>query len=416
VVNESSNQAWQIEQQCPQCGAPVLLEETDRVLSCDFCRVKLYISFPGHCRCYLPPAQSRPDLTFIPYWRFKGMVFSSTEQGVRARIVDSNHLAVNSSVFPPSLGFRPQVLHLKFVAPKPEGTFIKPGVSIKVFSMKVDDTFQGASERFSRGLYEAFIGESVSAIYAPVFVENGTLQDAILNRPLSPAHPQEDPELEPEPSFDWPITFSSTLCPHCGWDLEAEKDGMVLLCRNCGSAWEHLKGELRRIAFSLLPNSDPAALYLPFWKIRTRFEGLQLDTFGDLMRLANMPRVPRAGEAERDLHFLIPAFKIQPQVFLRLAKIFTSHQSEERQPAEPANLLLHPVTLPAGEAVESIKTVLFDMVAPKRVFFPLLGRIRAQVEEYSLFYYPFVLRGHELIQPDLQTSINKNVLNWGRLI
>jgi hypothetical protein len=77
---------------------------------------------------------------------------------------------------------------------------------------------------------------------------------------------------------------------------------------------------------------------------------------------------------------------------------------------------MHPVTLPAGEAVESIKTVLFDMVAPKRVFFPLLGRIRAQVEEHSLFYYPFVLRGHELIQPDLQTSINKNVLNWGRLI
>lgn len=394
----------------------MILEETDRVLACNFCRVKLYISFPGHCRCYLPPARSRPDQTFIPYWRFKGMVFSSTEEGVRTRIVDSNQLAVDSRAFPPSLGVRPQVLRLKFAAPPPEGSFIRTGAPIRVFSMKVDDNFEGASERFSRGLYEAFIGESVSVIYSPVFVENGMLRDAILNRPISPVRPGEDPELEQESSLQWPITFSPTLCPHCGWDLEAEKDGLVLVCRNCGSAWEHLRGELKSVAFSLLPHSDPDALYLPFWKIRTRFEGLKLDCFGDLMRLANMPRLPRAGEGDRDLHFWIPAFKIQPQVFLRMAKTLTAHQLEEPPPAEPANLLLHPVTLPSGEAVESIKTVLFSMVAPKRVFFPLLGRIRPQVEEYGLFYYPFVLQGHELIQPELQTSINKNVLNWGRLI
>ncbi|WP_150109537.1 hypothetical protein [Syntrophobacter fumaroxidans] len=415
-MSESSLQSWQIEQQCPQCGAPLVLEETDRVLSCEFCRVKLTISFPGHCRCYLPPARSRPDLLFIPYWRFKGMVFSSTEEGVRARIVDSNQLAVNSLNLPPSLGLRPQVMRLKFAAPKPEGRFIKPGAPVRVFSMKVDDTFQGASERISRGLYEAFIGETVSAIYTPVFVEGRTVLDAVLNRPLCAADVEDAPELDPDSSFDWPITFSSTLCPHCGWDLETERDGLVLLCRNCGSAWEHLRGELKRISFFLPLDSNPSAIHLPFWKLRTRFEGLQLDSFGDLVRLANMPKIARAGEADRDLHFLIPAFKIQPRVFLRLAKLLTSNSLDEGPSAEPGSLLLHPVTLPAAEAVESIKTILFAMVAPKRAFFPLLGRIRPRVEEYGLTYLPFVPKGHELVQPDLQTSINKNVLNWGRLI
>ena len=29
----------QIEQSCPQCGAPANLEETDRLFACPFCRV-----------------------------------------------------------------------------------------------------------------------------------------------------------------------------------------------------------------------------------------------------------------------------------------------------------------------------------------------------------------------------------------
>src|SRR3989339_2060059 len=31
--------------------------------------------------------------------------------------------------------------------------------------------------------------------------------------------------------------FVPTLCPHCGWDMEGQKDSLVLICRNCDSAW-----------------------------------------------------------------------------------------------------------------------------------------------------------------------------------
>jgi hypothetical protein len=35
-----------IEYQCPQCGAPAILTETDRLFTCQFCRVKSYL-LPG---------------------------------------------------------------------------------------------------------------------------------------------------------------------------------------------------------------------------------------------------------------------------------------------------------------------------------------------------------------------------------
>ena len=47
---------WQIEQGCPQCGAPVTLDETDRLLACPFCRTRLYLVPEGHFRYHIPPA------------------------------------------------------------------------------------------------------------------------------------------------------------------------------------------------------------------------------------------------------------------------------------------------------------------------------------------------------------------------
>ncbi|MGD9137268.1 MAG: hypothetical protein PVH42_10930, partial [Desulfobacterales bacterium] len=32
-----------IEYQCPQCGAPATIEETDRLFTCQFCRVNSYL-------------------------------------------------------------------------------------------------------------------------------------------------------------------------------------------------------------------------------------------------------------------------------------------------------------------------------------------------------------------------------------
>ncbi len=47
--------SWAIELQCPQCGAPVTMEEADRILACAFCRVRLIMIHPGYPQYYLDP-------------------------------------------------------------------------------------------------------------------------------------------------------------------------------------------------------------------------------------------------------------------------------------------------------------------------------------------------------------------------
>ena len=92
-----------IEHQCPQCGAPATLEETDHLFSCEFCRVKSYL-LSRVFRYVLPHnAPSNKELVFLPYWRFKGMLFFCISNGIKQKIVDVSQQGISSPLFPPSL-------------------------------------------------------------------------------------------------------------------------------------------------------------------------------------------------------------------------------------------------------------------------------------------------------------------------
>jgi len=78
VVNGSN---FQIEQQCPQCGAPIILDEADRILSCKFCRTRVYLAAQDYFRFYIPPAEGISEtIYFIPYWRIKGLSYTIQER------------------------------------------------------------------------------------------------------------------------------------------------------------------------------------------------------------------------------------------------------------------------------------------------------------------------------------------------
>ena len=65
---------WQVEDRCPQCGALVALNETDRLLSCAYCQVRLYVATDGPPR-YCLPVKPVPagDLVMVPYWRVRAL-------------------------------------------------------------------------------------------------------------------------------------------------------------------------------------------------------------------------------------------------------------------------------------------------------------------------------------------------------
>ncbi|HOV88095.1 MAG TPA: hypothetical protein PLM79_17200 [Syntrophobacteraceae bacterium] len=418
-MKESDVHSWLVEWRCPQCGAPVVLEETDRILSCGYCRVRLHLSWRGHWRYWLSPGKDLPaDPLFVPYWRFRGIVFSCVDREIRHRVADSSHLALGLEGLPATLGFRPQALKLRPVTPTVGASFLRPETSFRSPSTVAGDAEKrsAAGDGKPPAPYEVFIGETVSVLYSPVTIRGEKVLDGILGRPLPSVVPSSLESLPFDRFPDELVTFSPMLCPRCGWDLEGEKDSVVLLCRNCRSAWASRGSGLERVDFSVMVEPKEAPLYLPFWQIRARFSGIRLDSYADLVRLANLPKAVQPEWEDRKARLWIPAFKIAPHLFLRLGRALTLFQGEGDPEAPLPSSGLHPVSLPPEEAAESLVITVAAFGVPKKTLLPKLPEIRAPMEGYSLCYVPFRVTSAECIQPKIGLSLNRNALDLGRKI
>ena len=353
-------------------------------------------------------APKNKKLVFFPYWRFKGMLFSCVESGIKHRFIDASHQAVESGYFPISVGLRSQALKLNFVVPETRGYFLKPTRSFN----KVMDIFK---HRFSTTLpkpiyHQSHIGETLSLIYSPFYAES-KLVDAILNQPVSPVLPDGfDATVFQGGRPGGRINFIPTLCPACGWDLEGSRDALVLSCKNCNSVWMPDAKGFKKLKFGFMPAKEKNVMYLPFWRIKADVTGITLNSYADLVRVANIPKPVQKKWEDVEFCFWAMAFKVRPQVFVRLARNITLAQPQEKLVGELPDALLHPVTLPIEEAVESLTVTLASFMKPQKDLLPILKEIKVKPRSYLLVYIPFLEQHHEFIQPELHLSINKNQL------
>jgi DNA-directed RNA polymerase subunit RPC12/RpoP len=407
-----TNQKLLIDHQCPQCGAPVTLEETERLLACPFCRVKSYLVTRDYFRYMFPHAEHPgKSLVFFPYWRFKGSFFVSLPEGIKPRIVDVSHQAVPSSLFPVSLGLRSQTLKLRFVSPDSGGVFLKPKLSSEDLLRFAEETFVPCK----RGpIFEkVFIGETVSQIYSPFYVTD-KIVDAVLNRPVSPALPEDFDLARMEGGKpDWRIEFIPALCPKCGWDLQGEKDALALFCENCNSLWMNKGTGFAELEFGAYRAETPDSIYLPFYRIRAEVSGIQLSSYADLVRTANMAKVVQEGWEEKPFRFWAPAFKIRPEDFLFFSRNLTlSQPPKEYAPQLPRGEYL-PVTMPVQEAVESLKINLASFIKPPKML-QVLDAVEIKAKGIVLVYIPFQRSGNELFQPAFNLRTNKTLLEYAK--
>jgi hypothetical protein len=385
------------------------MEETDRLFACEFCKVKSYLYAKDMFR-YMLPSKAAPskDLVFFPYWRFKGMLFACAGNGIRHKFVDVSHQAVVSQLFPVSLGLRSQALKLKFITPETEGLFLEPTHSLAHIEQNFDRRFDKSLPK--PVLHHAHVGETISLIYAPFYIEN-RIYDAVLNKPVTAALTEDfDINQLPAQSPNWRIHFISTLCPSCGWDLDGERDSLVLLCKNCTSAWYPVGKKLKRIKFGKHPAQDNNSIYLPFWLIRPEISGISLKSYADLINVANIPKVVQPGWENIGFRFWAPAFKVRPKIFMQLSSNMTLAQLHNKLTEELPEQRHHPITLPVTEAIESLKVNLASFIKPKNQLAEILHSINITAKSFVLVYVPFLEKHHEFIQPDLQFAINKNIL------
>ena len=435
------------------------MEETDIVLSCDYCRVRLCIIPDGIASYYLEPNPSVDrNFFYVPYLRFKGTVFSTNPTKISNRIVDTTQRAIELEDIPFSMGLRPQVLKLKPLTPKTHGKFLRPTVTAQSFLSTVKNNWSqgiptlramktlprnGSTEKANKpeAPWPAFsspreeftdkeaspqpkrksemnistvaMGEVMSLIYSPFFVYNGSLYDAVNRRPITRLTEELDQILrEKIPRPPKSFLFLSAMCPECGWDLDGKKDSVVMICENCSSVWLSSKSGLKQVNYEVLhdESSQGQTVYLPFWKMQPKVTGLKLTNFLQLAKLANLPRVHDASWVERGIFFWVPAFRLPPSLFVKFSRRMTlGHLERTTVQALPKNDL-YPVHFRPRTFFNWLKLNLFDITRAKHKLYPNLGKISVLPQSSTLTFVPFHVNNNELIEPTAQLRLSKNSL------
>ena len=160
-----------------------------------------------------------------------------------------------------------------------------------------------------------------------------------------------------------------------------------------------------------MPTKGDNISYLPFWRIKAEIDGVNLDSYADLVRIANLPKAVQESWKDKEFHFWSPAFKVRPKVFMQLGRNLTLSQPEEEMIGTIPKARIHPVTLSIEDAMDSLTINMAGFVKPEKDMFPLLKDIRIKPKRYLLVYMAFVERPSEYVQPNLYLALNKNQLS-----
>ncbi len=410
-----------IEQSCPTCGAPVTLHEADRVIQCTFCDVKNFMVIQGPQRFILPDKAPdsihREDIYYIPYLRFKGHIFSCQGREVSYKLIDTTQVGISARFFPASLGLRPQAMKVIPATANVAGQFVRLTEKTATLFSKAALLTSAFSQQGTKPLYHrAFIGETVSCIYLPTYLEEDKLYDAVLNREIGRV---TDPHTFFQETIrfrrKWEPRFLSTICPHCAEALDGAHDSLILSCSNCVSLWEEKDGQFQGIDWQMVISKEANSQYLPFWKITPHVEGIPLTTFADFLRITNHPVVIREEHERMILTLWVPAFKIRPKFLLHLAKTLTLSQNKIPDGEKQMEIGMHPVTLPLSEAMQALKSVLAKSGLNKKKLLPQLPNISFHsTNNARLTYLPFNDVGHDLVQEQTGVTLANAVLRFSR--
>lgn len=400
-----------VEHECPQCGGAIAMDEADRLFRCRYCDVASFVANTEPFCFVLPTRVPVEAPLYVPFIRFKGATYTCQGMEVTHRLLDVTRLGFPHPLLPVSLGFRPQVLKMKFASPELPGVFLPCRLSLAEALARIDGNPLRAQQ--ARVYYRAHIGEAFSFIYLPTARRGTALHDLVTDTVMGTLHAQDE-MLAPSARPDWRPFFLPALCPGCGANLAGDKDSVVLFCPNCESAWEPGNTGFQPLAYetAFADVAGTTTLLLPFWCVSATTDRLQ--TLADFMRLTNQPRIISPAWETRGLTFISPAFKLRPKTYLRLAGQMTMAQTDMAGAAAAMRKTVYPVTLPKSEAVESLKIILASTAVAKKNVMPLLADLHCQIQGINLLLIPFKDNGAGLYQEQLDIDISRQDLGFGQ--
>ncbi|MBN1827851.1 MAG: hypothetical protein JW884_01730 [Deltaproteobacteria bacterium] len=404
---------WDVRYECPQCGAPQDLDEATRLVLCHYCGVRSFLSASDLFRFALPHKGAVDAPYYVPYLRFKGFVFRCEGLSIHHGLVDITRRAVDVPVLPVSLGYRPQTLVLRHLNVGAKGIIFDNTLhredASSLAARYTDNADKG--EVFHR----SFIGESTSLIYLPLLRHESQWLEGVTMTPLESLDDESIAGLSQSGPLS-PLIFLSTLCPCCGWNLQGEKTSIVLFCPNCQSAWEAVGGGWEKVPAVSVVHAAQEDLFLPFWRITAESSDGLITSQADLIRITGQPALYPAEREGRPLSFIVPAFKMRPDLFLRLSRDFTLMKKPfDLCEGAPRNVF-SPVTLNASDALESLPAVCATASAVRHLTFPILKGLRFICKEQALLFLPFSETVNELIQRDASIAILRQAVLMGKAL
>ena len=387
---------------CPQCGAPVELDIGDPLLSCGFCRTKLYMVPPGGIFSYFLSPATKPrteqEVCFLPYWRFRGFKFRVHEhKPTDCSLVDTTIPAVEMFSGLPLLGMAPQLGAVRLNPERPPGLSLlnNPSRALKRADAMIERLLK------DKPVLEGIMGENSSLILAPFEIRRGQGNRTFLKPLWGPKGTiplgQEQEEaieqfMEPAGGKE-KIRFLPLICPECGADLPAFPRAKALLCRVCGRIWGLGSSRLFPKRFSMADGPvDHDMIFLPFWHFNLEIEGLGIDSRYSLFRqLFPYRDAPESWKTE-PVGVVIPAFKINPRLFFRLSTRMSSTSTEfPRGASETSQEVpkLHMVNFTLEEAAKSIRIVLLDIFKNRKKIRDQLLKSPVRVKGSQLVLLPF---------------------------
>lgn len=355
------------------------------------------------------------SIVYFPYLRFKGNIYTCCGREVGCKVLDTTHQGLEVRMLPPSLGLRPQAMKIVMVHKAMTGTFIKRSATPAAVLQRAEKLARSVIDSVEDNLYHrAFIGETVSCLYLPLYVDNDQVHEGVLNRVLGPYEDWlKNPENGMKFRASWQPSYLSMICPRCGDAMQGEPDSLIVSCFNCDSCWSEEAGSFKQVDYELVEGGHRDS-YLPFWQFTVESEGIEMKSFADLLRVTNQPVVVRDAYRGRQLQFWIPALKIRPKVFITMAKGATLSQLKFPSGTSRLDKNVKRPTLPSKEALQAVKSVLAETSMNKKDVMPLLPEMSMSVKQALLVYLPFKDRAHDLVQRHAPLSIARSVIRTAR--
>lgn len=460
--------ALHVVHECSQCGAPIEVDESHRLIACGHCGVRGVLI--GERPRYLLSPRAGLDATlgdeilWAPYLRVRGGLFVVGDGGVGTRVLDATRRGLPSNALPETLGFRVQTQILRVLTARAQGRFLafslpaervlgdmmaaaladpppprgqeapaargadlasdddrEAGVTALLAGIG-DGTWLEALDSAGAGSRAAAppappratlppicVGEVASVIFAPLRVHGRRVHDAITGDLLGGLPAGLDlgalTDKGPPPSR---ARVVAALCPECGGDLAGEAASVALLCANCGAAWES-DGEALERRSVRTESARGAELHLPFWRFVPR-PGAGVPATVDALARATNQRLLHVRDRAAVPAFYCPAFAVRPQVMLRLAGRLTlaqwSSSSKESAPARG----VHPVTLGSREAAKTLLATFADLALPKQGLAARLRDVAFDVAETELFYLGFRAAGQQWVDGQGRLAVDRAAL------